>query len=135
MGALDPAQISLAQRNEWISARYLMPSGHVRAWARIHLARLAERTSADEQLWTLIQTTAREPVHSVVLSADRYPNDPLQQIRITLSAIDGFGRPSQTQQREIGRASWRDRWCKYVSDSVVAVTLKYTKYLKKITNK
>ncbi|WP_047227111.1 SpvB/TcaC N-terminal domain-containing protein [Pseudomonas brassicacearum] len=99
MGALDLAQVSLAQRNEWISARYLMPSGHVRARARIHLARLAERSAAEEQLWTLIQATAREPVHSVVLSADRYPDDPLQQVRITLSAIDGFGRTLQTKQR------------------------------------
>lgn len=98
MGEIDRAQVSLAQFNEWVSARYLMPSGHVRASARIRLARLGQRTAAEEQLWTLIQAAAREPAHSVALSADRYPDDPLQQIRIAVSAVDGFGRPLQTKQ-------------------------------------
>ncbi|MEB0091111.1 SpvB/TcaC N-terminal domain-containing protein [Pseudomonas sp. CCI4.2] len=40
----------------------------------------------------------REPVHSAVLQADRYPGDPEKQIRISLVSVDGFGRTLQTRQ-------------------------------------
>ncbi|MCE0461998.1 SpvB/TcaC N-terminal domain-containing protein [Pseudomonas uvaldensis] len=105
MGAIDVTLVLSTQRAEWIGARYVLPDGHVRASARARLASLGQRSVAEELLWMLIQATAREPVHSVVLSADRYPDDPLQQIRIALSAVDGFGRPLQTKQRvEAGQA-------------------------------
>ncbi|MBC3376872.1 toxin [Pseudomonas sp. SWRI92] len=94
MGALELSQI----RDEWISARYLLPSGHIRASARARLAQLETRTVSEDSLWALIQAAAREPAHSVVLSADRYPDDPLRQIRIALSTVDGFGRPLQSKQ-------------------------------------
>jgi hypothetical protein len=98
MGLLAPAQVSSTQRDGWIAARYLLPSGHIRASARVRLAQNKARSADEKQLWALIQAAAREPAHSVVLSADRYPDDPLQQIRIALSAIDGFGRPLQSKQ-------------------------------------
>jgi hypothetical protein len=98
MGALDQGLVLAANRNEWVRARYILPSGHIRASARVRLARLETRTAGEELLWKLIQATAREPAHSVVLSADRYPDDDLRQIRIALSAVDGFGRPLQTKQ-------------------------------------
>ncbi|WP_434701657.1 SpvB/TcaC N-terminal domain-containing protein [Pseudomonas sp. D1-36] len=98
MGELDLSLVLPAQRDEWINARYLLPSGHIRASARVRLARLKTRTAGEELLWALIQATTQEPAHSVVLSADRYPDDPLQQIRIALSAVDGFGRALQTKQ-------------------------------------
>ena len=98
MSLPDLAQVSAAQRDEWVRARYLLPSGHVRASARVRLARLAVRTADEERLWRLVRATPREPVHSVVLSADRYPDDPLQKIRIAISAVDGFGRALQTKQ-------------------------------------
>ncbi|WP_434561533.1 SpvB/TcaC N-terminal domain-containing protein [Pseudomonas sp. Z4-20] len=98
MGTLDLAIVLTTQRDEWVSARYLLPSGHIRASARVHLARLKTRTAGEELLWTLIRAATREPAHSVVLSADRYPDDPLRQIRIALSAVDGFGRALQSKQ-------------------------------------
>ncbi|WP_420233775.1 SpvB/TcaC N-terminal domain-containing protein [Pseudomonas sp. ABY48] len=105
MGTLDLALVLATQRDEWISARYVLPSGHIRASARVRLARLKTRTAGEELLWTLVQAMHREPAHSVVLSADRYPNDPLRQIRIALSAVDGFGRALQSKQRvEAGKA-------------------------------
>jgi hypothetical protein len=49
--------------------------------------------------------TRHEPVHSVVLLADRYPDDEQRQIRMTLQSLDGFGRTLQTRQRvEDGKA-------------------------------
>ncbi|ROM74614.1 toxin [Pseudomonas brassicacearum] len=98
MGTLDLALVLPEQRDEWISARYVLPSGHIRASARIRLARLKTRSAGEELLWMLIQSTTREPAHSVVLSADRYPDDRLRQIRIAVSAVDGFGRPLQSKQ-------------------------------------
>ncbi|WP_434675940.1 SpvB/TcaC N-terminal domain-containing protein [Pseudomonas sp. D3-10] len=98
MGELDLSLVLPAQRDEWINARYVLPSGHIRASARVRLARLKTRTAGEALLWALMQATAREPAHRVVLSADRYPDDPLQQIRIALGAVDGFGRALQTKQ-------------------------------------
>ncbi|MBC3363975.1 SpvB/TcaC N-terminal domain-containing protein [Pseudomonas sp. SWRI154] len=98
MGVLDLAGVSPEHREEWINARYVLPSGHIRDSARVRLPQLETPTPGEQLLWTLIQATAREPAHSVVLSADRYPGDPLQQIRIALSAVDGFGRTLQTKQ-------------------------------------
>ncbi|MNF24190.1 Mono(ADP-ribosyl)transferase SpvB [compost metagenome] len=47
----------------------------------------------------------RQPVHSVMLQADRYPGDPEVQIRIGLNCADGFGRDLQSKQRvEPGQA-------------------------------
>ncbi|MFD2641952.1 SpvB/TcaC N-terminal domain-containing protein [Pseudomonas japonica] len=42
---------------------------------------------------------SRQPVHSAVLLADRYPGDPDLQIRISLSSSDGFGRALQSKQK------------------------------------
>lgn len=83
----------------WIAEGYVLPSLHIRASARVRLARLKSRTAAQQTLRELIRATPREPVHSVVLSADRYHNDPLQQIQIIKSCVDGFGRALQTQQK------------------------------------
>lgn len=41
----------------------------------------------------------RQPVHSAVLLADRYPGDPDLQIRISLDSSDGFGRSLQSKQK------------------------------------
>lgn len=105
MGTLDLALVLPTQRDEWISARYVLPDGHIRASARVRLARLQTRTAGEELLWTLVRAAPREPAHSVVLSADRYPNDTLRQIRIALGAVDGFGRTLQSKQLvEAGQA-------------------------------
>ncbi|WP_434595933.1 hypothetical protein [Pseudomonas sp. R3-57] len=50
-------------------------------------------------MFEAITTAHREPVHSVMLSADRYPDDPVPaQIQIIKACVDGFGRALQTQQ-------------------------------------
>ncbi|MFI8223960.1 SpvB/TcaC N-terminal domain-containing protein [Pseudomonas sp. NPDC085632] len=84
----------------WIAQGYLLPSGHIRASARRQLAQRSGALTPDEQaLHEAIAAVHREPVHSVILSADRYPDDPVQaQIQISKACVDGFGRPLQTQQ-------------------------------------
>jgi hypothetical protein len=85
---------------EWIARRDLLPSGHIRASARRRLAqRSSALTPAEQTLYAAISAVHREPVHSVMLNADRYPDDPAQaQIQIIKACVDGFGRPLQTQQ-------------------------------------
>lgn len=84
----------------WVAQGYLLPSGHVRARARWQLERRRAVLTPDEQaLFAAITAAHREPVHSVVLSADRYPDDPEPaQIQIIKACVDGFGRALQTQQ-------------------------------------
>jgi hypothetical protein len=84
----------------WIAQGYLLPSGHIRASARQKLARRQGALTPEERaLHQAIGAVRREPVHSVILSADRYPDDPLRQVQIVKACVDGFGRALQTQQR------------------------------------
>lgn len=48
----------------------------------------------------------RQPVHSAVLLADRYPGDPELQIRVSLSCVDGFGRVLQSKQQVDPGEAW-----------------------------
>ncbi|WP_322844600.1 SpvB/TcaC N-terminal domain-containing protein [Pseudomonas sp. B33.4] len=84
----------------WIAQGYLLPSGHIRASARRELSRRNGALTLDERaLHEAIAAVDREPVHSVILSADRYPDDPVPaQIQIIKACVDGFGRALQTQQ-------------------------------------
>lgn len=90
--------------DECVAQGDLLPSGHIRAPARL-LSPLDGLTPAQQRLLRLIAQTRREPVHAVALQADRYPLDPDKQIRIALSCWDGFGRVLQSKQKvERGQA-------------------------------
>ncbi|CAN7297068.1 MULTISPECIES: SpvB/TcaC N-terminal domain-containing protein [unclassified Pseudomonas] len=98
MGQLSPA-VSPELLAEWIANGDVLPSGHVCASARLRLQRGVAMTASDQALSELIATVRQVPVHSVVLSADRYPDDPVRaQIQIVKTCVDGFGRVLQTQQ-------------------------------------
>ena len=91
--------LSDSSSSEWIASGYLLPSGHIRASARQRLARRSTLSAAEQALLQAITSAWREPVHSVVLSADRYPYDEVKaQIQIIKTCVDGFGRALQTQQ-------------------------------------
>jgi hypothetical protein len=85
---------------DWVTQGYVLPDLHIRASARLRLSRLKTRTPAEDALWDLLLNIDRVPVHSVVLTADRYYYDvEEQQIHTILTIVDGFGRALQTQQR------------------------------------
>ncbi|MBU6957731.1 toxin [Pseudomonas sp. CVAP len=87
------------QLAQWIAQGYILPSLHIRASARLRLTRLKARTADEQTLLELIRSIAREPVHSLVLTADDYPDaETGQQIQMQLTCIDGFGRTLQTKQ-------------------------------------
>lgn len=78
----------------------LLPGGQIRASTRRRLAQNHALTPEDQQLLRAIELAYREPVHTVVLSADRYPHDPVKaQVQIVKACVDGFGRALQSQQR------------------------------------
>ncbi|MCJ8207319.1 SpvB/TcaC N-terminal domain-containing protein [Pseudomonas sp. RGM2987] len=94
----------------------LLPSGHICASARIRLMALQAPSADDLKLQKEVEASAREPMHIAALVADRYPGDPQQQIRISLTCFDGFGRTLQSKQQvEPGMA--------YVVDAQGALTL------------
>ncbi len=85
---------------QWIKQGYILPSLHIRASARLRLARLKARTAAEQALLELIRSAPREPVHNLVLTADDYPDaENGQQIQMQLTCVDGFSRPLQTKKR------------------------------------
>ncbi|WP_332766434.1 SpvB/TcaC N-terminal domain-containing protein [Pseudomonas koreensis] len=93
MGAIP----SSALQTRSIKQGDLLPGGHIRASARRRLARLHALAPEEQQLLMAIERAHREPVHTVMLSADRYPTDNVQ-IQIVKTCVDGFGRELQTQQ-------------------------------------
>ncbi|WP_207283545.1 SpvB/TcaC N-terminal domain-containing protein [Pseudomonas sp. FW300-N2F2] len=83
----------------------LLPDGHILASARARLSNLETLSTDDLKLKLELDASTREPVHIATLVADRYPDDPQQQIRIAVTCFDGFGRTLQSKQRvESGQA-------------------------------
>ena len=78
----------------------LMPGGYLRASARKRLAKGDYPASQiPAQTCSALLALPREPVYSAMLQADRYPNDPQRQVRMQISASDGFGRALQSKQK------------------------------------
>lgn len=77
----------------------VLPGGFICARARRRLADLEKLSADEEKLKVEIDTSRREPIHIAALFADRYPDDNLRQIRITVTCCDGFGRMLQSKQQ------------------------------------
>ncbi|MEK1943294.1 MAG: SpvB/TcaC N-terminal domain-containing protein [Pseudomonas sp.] len=91
----DAAALALYQHLQ--SLRFITPQGHVlsRAWSWLQTsASLADVPAA---LRAVLAALPRQPVHSVTLLADNYPNQ-AQQIRVQLTHSDGFGRALQNAE-------------------------------------
>lgn len=69
MGYVPPS----AQRLLWMNQGYLLPNGYIRESARTLTLDLTN--PSDKQFHEQLQIVQREPVHSVVLQADRYPSN------------------------------------------------------------
>lgn len=96
MGTLAQADL----RPSWVSQNYLLPGGQVRATARLRLKKIGAAASQELQaLYRLINQAQREPVHCLMLQADRYPDDQARQIHQRLTHWDGWGRALQSKQK------------------------------------
>lgn len=76
---------------------YLVTPGEAIASAPLTLGRRATYNCYDAFSW-MDRSLGHQPVHTATLVADRYPDDPERQIRISLVSYDGFGRVLQTRQ-------------------------------------
>ncbi|AZE48344.1 Putative toxin subunit [Pseudomonas chlororaphis] len=85
--------------NRLLQWGFITAQGHWRAAAWRWAGNPTSNTEVPVQLATLLERCYREPVHIATLIADRYPDDPQQQIRMTVSFNDGFGRMLQSVQR------------------------------------
>ncbi|MGH0590401.1 SpvB/TcaC N-terminal domain-containing protein [Bacillus mycoides] len=83
------------QWNFLIANHFITPDGRIRARGRCQqaLAQLLPSVS------NLLSGTTSNPPHTLILSADRYPDDPLQQIQTKIIFNDGFGRMLQSSQK------------------------------------
>lgn len=96
MGTVDNTQL----QDEWVAEGYLLRGGHIRMTARLRLkGNLASLSDSKKALKRLIDTARQAPVHGLMMQADRYPEDIEQQIRMTLTCWDGFGRTLQSKQK------------------------------------
>ncbi|WP_245725570.1 toxin TcdB middle/N-terminal domain-containing protein [Pandoraea oxalativorans] len=113
MGRVDEARLDARLTSEWVASGWILPDGHVRASARktAHraLATFDATSAADGAqpasgvampfaVAQALLAAQRRPPHAVLLEADRYPDDPAQQIRMRLTDSDGFGRALQQKQ-------------------------------------
>nr|WP_324187945.1 toxin TcdB middle/N-terminal domain-containing protein [Pseudomonas pisciculturae] len=94
----DADRRDLGWLNECVAQGDLLPSGYVRASAR-RLTAKDDLTPARQRLLALLEAVSREPVHGLILQADRYPNDSERQIRMAISCWDGFARSLQSKQK------------------------------------
>ncbi|MBV4452394.1 MULTISPECIES: SpvB/TcaC N-terminal domain-containing protein [Pseudomonas] len=103
---------SLPHTSEWrawaIEAGFILPSGHFYDRARRYLDNVQTLSVNEQALKRYIHAARREPVNTLTLVSDQYPDTPGQraQIRATITCLDGFGRHLQTK-REVERgAAW-----------------------------
>ncbi len=88
----------VAWMNACVAQGDLSPGGYVRASVRLWLP-TDNLTVARQRLLALLPAIRREPIHRLVLQADRFPGDPYKQIRMAIDCWDGFGRPLQRKQK------------------------------------
>jgi hypothetical protein len=110
MGQVSRADLPTEDADEcWqqlIAERLITPQGHIRASARDGLCSgVLKRLS--EPVRQALARAARNPVNVVTLTADRYPNDTEQQVRVDIAYTDGFGRTLQGCAKVPGGLAWQ----------------------------
>lgn len=81
--------------NFLIANRFITLDGRIRTRGRFQkdLSQLSQTVS------NIFKGAIRNPSHTLILKADRYPDDPAQQIQTTIIFSDGFGRMLQSSQK------------------------------------
>ncbi len=102
MGAISLEQLSKIvpdDAKQWdflIANRFITPDGRIRARGRCQRTLQQLLSSSVSRL---LSNVIRNPIHTLMLIADHYPDVPSQQIQATIVFSDGFGRMIQTSQR------------------------------------
>jgi hypothetical protein len=83
-----------------LEARAITPEGYLRAARH-------QGTPLGEALRRQQDAQPRLPVHTVTLTADRYPGDSEQQVQMQVAFSDGFGRALQAGQKVPPGQAWQ----------------------------
>ncbi|WP_338524030.1 SpvB/TcaC N-terminal domain-containing protein [Pseudomonas batumici] len=84
------------------ASHWLTRDGHLRArqrWSKRLPEIIGLSPEQQQSVLELLASVKPTPVHSAVLTHDRYPDDPERQIRCALVFADGFGRSLQSKLR------------------------------------
>ncbi|HFJ4510810.1 TPA: SpvB/TcaC N-terminal domain-containing protein [Salmonella enterica] len=102
MGQITQADLSsdpATAQTDWqllLNAGYITVSGYIREAGREWAASLSGNQDIPSTLAPVLAAQGGMPVHSVVCTADNYPDSATpQQVHVTVSYSDGFGRPLQ----------------------------------------
>lgn len=106
MGQVRQRQVTPEEWAALCAARLITTSGHVRLAGRRWAAAPYDVPGIPYALASLLKAAGGNPVHAVVLQADRYPDSAEQQTRIQLSYSDGFGRVLQQCGRVAAGMAW-----------------------------
>jgi hypothetical protein len=107
MGRLSRTSTPSPAWFEWARGEgFVLPGGHLCDRARQHLSGLENPDPNETLLKQQVDAAQREPVYCVALLADRYPDDPELQVRVSITCLDGFGRTLQTKQEVEPGKSW-----------------------------
>ncbi|CAI8698577.1 Toxin subunit YenB [Pseudomonas chlororaphis] len=105
MGLLPVGVVDAATWQMLVTQRYLTAEGYLRT--RAWQAYAQSDDALPEAVKSFMVMQVRVPVHSTMLTADRYPSDPQQQVRINVAYNDGFGRVLQTNGRVPSGEAWQ----------------------------
>lgn len=112
-GQVTKAQLSndaATAQKDWdalLSARYITESGAVRPAGHRWAQSPQDNPDIDPTLAAALNATGGQPVYSVLLTADNYPDKSGQQTQISLSYSDGFGRVLQQCGRVAPGSAWQ----------------------------
>jgi hypothetical protein len=102
MGLVTLADLNsdpITAQTDWqqlLNARYITPSGYIREAGRQWAKLPSSNPDIPSSLAPILAAQGGMPVHSVVCTADNYPGGTApQQVHVTLSYSDGFGRTLQ----------------------------------------
>lgn len=101
-----------------LEQRFITFEGYIRAAGRDWANSTREISGLDASVRGLLADAVTTPVHVATLTADRYPDDDQQQVRISVAFFDGFGRTLQ----QSGKVAPGDAWVRDTDGELVIAT-------------
>ncbi|WP_318367313.1 SpvB/TcaC N-terminal domain-containing protein [Enterobacter sp.] len=98
-----PDALDAATREIWRSRRWLTQDGKLRSRGLRYLNAL----SLQDPLRRVAEQATRMPVQCATLTADSYPQNAGQQVRVSVNWLDGFGRTLQSVAQVPPGAAWQ----------------------------
>lgn len=106
MGQVIPLSFTSDEWQRLVSLRFLTPQGFIRSAGHQWLRHQKTATGLSAATRQILGEAKISPVQVATLTADRYPDDCAQQVRVAVAYQDGFGRPLQA----CGKVSPGEAW-------------------------